>query len=85
MRRSCLYAVESPADSSRDKRIFSTGCAGESNAETIPVRGGYEKLSRTDENASLNDCFRDKKDWRLCKDEVRMPQGLSSEAVGEDR
>ena len=24
-----------------------------------------------DENATLNDCFRDKKDWRACKDEVR--------------
>ena len=23
-----------------------------------------------DENAKLNDCYRDKKDWRLCKDEV---------------
>ncbi|EME41922.1 hypothetical protein DOTSEDRAFT_134794 [Dothistroma septosporum NZE10] len=23
-----------------------------------------------DENASLNDCFRDKKDWRACKDEM---------------
>ncbi|EME88572.1 uncharacterized protein MYCFIDRAFT_125149, partial [Pseudocercospora fijiensis CIRAD86] len=23
-----------------------------------------------DENAILNDCFRDKKDWRACKDEM---------------
>lgn len=23
-----------------------------------------------DENTTLNDCFRDKKDWRACKDEV---------------
>ena len=25
----------------------------------------------TDENTRLNDCFREKKDWRACKDEVR--------------
>ncbi|KAK4619292.1 Cytochrome oxidase assembly factor 4 [Fulvia fulva] len=24
----------------------------------------------SDENATLNDCFRDKKDWRACKDEM---------------
>ncbi|KAI5360388.1 Putative cytochrome oxidase assembly factor 4 [Septoria linicola] len=24
----------------------------------------------SDENATLNDCFREKKDWRACKDEV---------------
>ncbi|CAK3916749.1 hypothetical protein CB0940_06453 [Lecanosticta acicola] len=24
-----------------------------------------------DENATLNDCFRDKKDWRACKDEMK--------------
>lgn len=29
-----------------------------------------ETNSRIDENARLNDCFRDKKDWRACKDEV---------------
>ncbi|KAF2165810.1 hypothetical protein M409DRAFT_24097 [Zasmidium cellare ATCC 36951] len=23
-----------------------------------------------DENTTLNDCFRDKKDWRACKDEM---------------
>lgn len=26
---------------------------------------------RTDENAKLTDCYYDKKDWRLCKGEVR--------------
>ncbi len=27
--------------------------------------------SAADENTTLNDCFREKKDWRACKDEVR--------------
>jgi hypothetical protein len=27
--------------------------------------------SDLDENTTLNDCFREKKDWRACKDEVR--------------
>lgn len=26
---------------------------------------------RADENTTLNDCFREKKDWRACKNEVR--------------
>lgn len=30
-----------------------------------------------DENTTLNDCFREKKDWRACKDEVSL-----SESVG---
>ncbi|RDL41804.1 Uncharacterized protein BP5553_01783 [Venustampulla echinocandica] len=36
-----------------DKRIFSTGCAGDAA-----------------ENTRMNDCYYDKKDWRLCKDEL---------------
>ena len=28
-----------------------------------------------DENTALNDCFRDKKDWRACKDEVSAAGG----------
>ena len=36
-----------------------------------------------DENASLNDCFYEKKDWRACKDEVGdILSGLGGSAVG---
>ncbi|KAF7188748.1 Cytochrome oxidase assembly factor 4 [Pseudocercospora fuligena] len=32
-----------------------------------------------DENATLNDCFRDKKDWRACKDEIAQTTDCGSQ------
>lgn len=49
----------------RDKRIFSTGCAGASSDQTAPA-----VLSLSDENAKLTDCYYERKDWRACKEEV---------------
>ena len=67
----------------RDKRIFSTGCAGKSVSEArLRVFAIICRLARwlrsgrgvdggdSDENAKLTDCYYDKKDWRLCKEEV---------------
>jgi cytochrome c oxidase assembly factor 4 len=54
--------------SCRDKRIFSTGCAGEAFGDAHSVeRSAYEFA---DENAKLTDCYYEKKDWRACKQEV---------------
>lgn len=54
----------------RDKRIFSTGCAGEAG-EPTPCVEFYSMLrSVADENTALNNCFFEKKDWRACKTEV---------------
>ncbi|KAK0117631.1 hypothetical protein ONS95_011963 [Cadophora gregata] len=52
-----------------DKRIFSTGCAGES----CSLRTYISTASHADtaENTKMTDCYWEKKDWRLCKDEVR--------------
>jgi hypothetical protein len=64
----------------RDKRIFSTGCAG--LLDSIVSR--YAQLMfLIDENAKLTDCYYEKKDWRACKQEVsrrRFSRGVPSEA-----
>ena len=53
----------------RDKRIFSTGCAGKIT-ESLGHRQSCWIDGSTDENTKMNDCFYEKKDWRLCKNEV---------------
>lgn len=59
--------------SPRDKRIFSTGCSGTEVADRKASRVTADL--KVEENATLNDCFRDKKDWRACKNEVsRAPR-----------
>ena len=35
-------------------------------------------VSIPDENTTLNDCFRDKKDWRACKDEVSLAESVEA-------
>lgn len=63
----CLVDVLLTDD--RDKRIFSTGCAGRpsnTGSQKVPQLNG----DATEENTALNDCFYEKKDWRACKDEV---------------
>ncbi|PVH83204.1 hypothetical protein DL98DRAFT_365358, partial [Cadophora sp. DSE1049] len=47
-----------------DMRIFSTGCAGESSF----IHTGSD--INTAENTKMTDCYWEKKDWRLCKDEM---------------
>lgn len=57
----------------RDKRISDTGCSG-----FFPpfFPSGYRDnlWGLLVENTRLNDCYFDKKDWRLCKAEVRLFQ-----------
>ncbi|KAJ3509053.1 hypothetical protein NM208_g15723 [Fusarium decemcellulare] len=48
-----------------DKRIFSTGCAGDA-VVALP----YPCLSGLDENAKMTDCYFEKKDWRACAAEM---------------
>ncbi|KAI6250411.1 hypothetical protein HI914_02054 [Erysiphe necator] len=33
------------------------------------------------ENTKMNDCFYEKKDWRLCKDEVRWIEDMNQESL----
>lgn len=76
----------------RDKRIYSTGCAGTYSPTILGGRwskgtagqtggpsgrqvfGGNGELiyEDSDENTKLTDCYYEKKDWRLCKDEVSL-------------
>jgi len=60
-----------PASSCRDKRIFSTGCAGEFRSPRASVFGNHFLTIYTAENTKMNDCYFEKKDWRLCRNEVR--------------
>lgn len=53
------------ADGRRDKRIFSTGCAG-----VWYFCYGMRWLTKVAEQLKMNDCYFDKKDWRSCKKEV---------------
>ena len=53
----------------RDQRIFRTGCAGMQRSSQHRI--SFRSDVKIDENTKLNDCFREKKDWRACKDEVR--------------
>jgi len=67
----------------RDKRIFSTGCAGTLTSCTAPSTSLPSVLivycaylltcGLEDENMKLTDCYYDKKDWRACKKEVSPP------------
>ena len=57
----------------RDKRIYSTGCAGKSRT-SMEMYGNEQELTEgrhVDENMKMTDCYFEKKDWRLCKAEVR--------------
>ncbi|KAE9377272.1 hypothetical protein N431DRAFT_193303 [Stipitochalara longipes BDJ] len=54
-----------------DKRIFSTGCAGVSRWQW-PLFREIHSDHNTVENTKMNDCYYDKKDWRLCKNELEM-------------
>ncbi|EMF11533.1 uncharacterized protein SEPMUDRAFT_47302 [Sphaerulina musiva SO2202] len=38
-----------------------------------------------DENTTLNDCFREKKDWRACKDEMEAFKQCWKRAGNENR
>ncbi|KAK4893868.1 hypothetical protein LTR27_007894 [Elasticomyces elasticus] len=63
-----------------DKRIFSTGCAGD-----YPVSQRPPNADGTDENTTLNDCFFEKKDWRACKDEMEAFKQCWKRRGNEDR
>jgi hypothetical protein len=52
----------------RDRRIFSTGCASEF---ALPKSLCIVLTQGTEENTKMNDCYFEKKDWRVCRDEVR--------------
>ncbi|TVY87316.1 Cytochrome oxidase assembly factor [Lachnellula willkommii] len=56
-----------------DKRIFSTGCAGEL---ILPRASVFQThllmIMFTAENTKMNDCYYEKKDWRLCKNELEL-------------
>lgn len=62
----------------RDKRIFSTGCAGDidqSCSVAMPKSINYWWTLTivnqiTEENMKMTDCYFEKKDWRQCKDEA---------------
>jgi hypothetical protein len=58
----------SRTDGLRDKRIFSTGCAGRSSIEGFLL---LSMLTGAVEQDKMNDCYFAKKDWRLCQKEVR--------------
>jgi hypothetical protein len=67
-------------DVCRDKRIFSTGCAGLSDSI---VWKDAQLTFPIDENSKLTDCYYEKKDWRACKQEVsrrRFSRGVLSAA-----
>lgn len=53
----------------RDKRIFSTGCAGISTICIQRLVWDGTDVS-TVEQTKMNDCYFEKKDWRICKQEV---------------
>jgi hypothetical protein len=53
----------------RDKRIFSTGCAGNGLNDSIGLRC-LPADARLDENMKMTDCYFEKKDWRQCVAEV---------------
>lgn len=59
---------------SRDKRIFSTGCAGTISYVSDKFN---EKLADErpliEEQRKMNDCYFENRDWRSCKKEVRFP------------
>ncbi|KAH0566434.1 hypothetical protein GP486_000146 [Trichoglossum hirsutum] len=58
-----------------DKRIFSTGCSGTYFGTLILECVWYiDYLPSVVENAKMNDCYFEKKDWRLCKIERAFQQ-----------
>ena len=62
----------------RDKRIFSTGCAGKLTSQGCSGLLMYgESSSSSAENTKMNDCFFEKKDWRQCRTEVRRSKSSS--------
>ena len=56
----------------RDKRIFSTGCAGMSDLVSLACTVAVDTFSIVEEQLRMNDCYYDKKDWRACKKEVSL-------------
>lgn len=60
-----FLGVVSDHDAFRDKRIFSTGCAGTMEQQQLPL-----PLTFPVEQTRMNDCYFDKKDWRVCSKEV---------------
>ena len=53
----------------RDKRIFGTGC---SSISGFPINVHEDPcLLDQAEQTKMNDCYFDKKDWRICGKEVR--------------
>jgi hypothetical protein len=65
----------------RDKRIFSTGCAGEFISPRASVFGNHFLTIWIAENTKMNDCYFEKKDWRLCKNEVREASSFEVLAI----
>ncbi|MCJ1301090.1 hypothetical protein MMC08_003889 [Hypocenomyce scalaris] len=54
-----------------DKRIFSTGCSGTYTAPNrAPAAFHAGSNFYTAEQTKMNDCYFEKKDWRLCKQEM---------------
>ena len=41
------------------------------------LSSGHILIQNTVENTKMNDCYFEKKDWRLCREEVRTPLELS--------
>ena len=67
----------------RDKRIFSTGCAGET--ALLSTRILHKQVffdSNLDEQTNMNDCYFDKKDWRACSKEASRLHCPSLDTLG---
>ena len=57
----------------REKRIFSTGCAGTGTPREARYENGHRRSNATmgtAEQTKMNDCYFEKKDWRVCQKEV---------------
>lgn len=54
----------------RDNRIFSTGCAGKFTDEDRQPKIFLTNIWVAEEQLKMNDCYYEKKDWRVCKKEV---------------
>ena len=56
----------------RDKRIFSTGCAGVYPKPSSFSSSGHniDGVRISAEQTKMNDCYFEKRDWRACSKEV---------------
>ncbi|MCJ1243305.1 hypothetical protein MMC30_000502 [Trapelia coarctata] len=61
-------ALEDDEPDDWDKRIFSTGCASRLGLGLF--RELLAEARSTEEQTNMNDCYFDKKDWRVCSQEV---------------